>query len=72
MQFFCLTTGFQRVHNKLSGWCSRPTKAIRLSNSTIDLIDDYGNTALHYAAYHGHLPVAIGASRAGECWTTGR
>lgn len=31
--------------------------AIRLSNATIDMIDDFQNTALHYAAYHGHLQV---------------
>merc|ERR1712194_318470 len=31
--------------------------ALRLANATLDLVDDYGNTALHYAAYHGHLSV---------------
>lgn len=31
--------------------------AIRLSNATVDMVDDSGNTALHYAAYHGHLTV---------------
>eukprot|EP00442_Polarella_glacialis_P025992 CAMPEP_0115121194 /NCGR_PEP_ID=MMETSP0227-20121206/46114_1 /TAXON_ID=89957 /ORGANISM="Polarella glacialis, Strain CCMP 1383" /LENGTH=706 /DNA_ID=CAMNT_0002522953 /DNA_START=78 /DNA_END=2198 /DNA_ORIENTATION=+ len=29
--------------------------AIRLSNATVDSVDDFGNTALHYAGYHGHL-----------------
>lgn len=34
--------------------------ALRLTpNITIDQTDDYGNTALHYAAYHGHLAVAL-------------
>jgi ankyrin repeat protein len=31
--------------------------ALRLSNATMDMVDDSGNTALHYAAYHGHLLV---------------
>mmetsp|Transcript_130608 Transcript_130608/g.325902 ORF Transcript_130608/g.325902 Transcript_130608/m.325902 type:complete len:672 (-) Transcript_130608:151-2166(-) len=31
--------------------------AIRLTNATIDMVDDFQNTALHYAAYHGHLSV---------------
>merc|ERR1712194_392438 len=31
--------------------------ALRLANATLDLVDDFGNTALHYAAHHGHLSV---------------
>lgn len=34
--------------------------ALRLTpNITLDIQDDSGNTALHYAAYHGHLSVVI-------------
>lgn len=34
--------------------------ALRLTpNITLDVIDDYGNTALHYAAYHGNLGVVM-------------
>ena len=29
--------------------------ALRLSKANVDAVDEYGNTALHYAAYHGHL-----------------
>jgi len=31
--------------------------SLRLANATLDVVDDFGNTALHYAAYHGHLSV---------------
>jgi len=31
--------------------------AIRLSKANIEAVDDHGNTALHYAAYYGHLVV---------------
>lgn len=35
-------------------------QALRLvPNATMDTQDKHGNTALHYAAYHGHLPVVI-------------
>lgn len=35
-------------------------QALRMMpNINIDLADDHGNTALHYAAYHGHLPVVM-------------
>lgn len=30
-----------------------------MPNVSVDLTDDHGNTALHYAAYHGHLPVVM-------------
>jgi len=34
--------------------------ALRLSpNVTLNAVDDYGNTALHYAAYHGNLAVVL-------------
>ena len=29
--------------------------ALRLSKANVDAADEFGNTALHYAAYHGHL-----------------
>eukprot|EP00434_Breviolum_minutum_P003317 symbB.v1.2.002918.t1/scaffold160.1/size429097/9 len=35
-------------------------QALRMMpNVSVDLTDDHGNTALHYAAYHGHLPVVM-------------
>eukprot|EP00913_Durusdinium_trenchii_P000889 g827.t1 len=30
-----------------------------MPNVSVDLQDEHGNTALHYAAYHGHLPVVM-------------
>ncbi|CAJ1338538.1 unnamed protein product [Effrenium voratum] len=35
-------------------------QALRMMpNISVDIADDHGNTALHYAAYHGHLPVVL-------------